>query len=62
MQDEYLEVNPAGQVPAMKETNLETGKVFVLAESHAIMRYLAESRKTMDHWYPRNLRERAKVN
>ena len=34
----------------------------MIAESHAIMRYLADSRGCDDHWYPKDLRKRAKVN
>lgn len=52
---EFLEINPAGQVPAVK---LEDGRI--LAQSNAIMRYLAEGsdlipadafdRAKMDEW------------
>ena len=33
-----------------------------MGESHAIMRYLAESRGCADHWYPSDLRQRAAVD
>ena len=33
-----------------------------MGESHAIMRYLAMSRQVADHWYPKDLRKRAKVD
>lgn len=55
-------VNPAKQIPAMQEENLQTGEVFVLSESHAILRYLAVSRGCPDHWFPRDLRKQAAMN
>ena len=33
-----------------------------MTESHAIMRYLADSRGLADHWYPSGLKERAQVD
>ena len=35
---------------------------FNLSESHAIMRYLATSRKCDDHWYPADPRKRARID
>eukprot|EP00744_Colponema_vietnamica_P021999 GILI01031544.1.p2 GENE.GILI01031544.1~~GILI01031544.1.p2 ORF type:complete len:181 (-),score=54.88 GILI01031544.1:158-700(-) len=46
-----------GQVPAIQE---EDG--FSLAESHAILRYLCQSRALSPHWYPPQARERAVVD
>ena len=46
----------------MQEINEQTGEVFTLSESHAILRYLAVSRGVPDHWYPADLRKRAIVN
>ena len=57
---EFLTVNPMGQVPAMQETD-GAGTPFTLAESHAILKYLCDSRKVEDHWYPTDLRKRAVV-
>ena len=46
----------------MQEINQETGEVFTMSESHAIMRYLARTRDCPDHWYSHDLRRRAKVD
>eukprot|EP01015_Nassula_variabilis_P023892 TRINITY_DN450_c0_g3_i2.p1 TRINITY_DN450_c0_g3~~TRINITY_DN450_c0_g3_i2.p1 ORF type:complete len:246 (-),score=52.82 TRINITY_DN450_c0_g3_i2:99-836(-) len=43
---EYTQVNPSQRVPAIKDGDLS------MFESHAILRYLARSRKVEDHWYP----------
>ena len=58
---EYLAINPAGAIPAMKEVDAD-GTEFILVESHAILRYLCDSREVDDHWYPKDLRARAKVD
>ena len=44
------------QVPAMVDQD------FSLSESHAILRYLHETRHCEDHWYPSDLKKRAKVD
>jgi len=47
-------------LPALKET--EPGKEdFLLGESHAIMRYICDSRG-LDKYYPKDMKKRAKVN
>ena len=46
----------------MKEIDISSGKEFKLFESHAIMRYLAETRKVADHWYPQDPKKRAIVD
>jgi len=46
-------------VPAMKDV---ANGDFVLYESHTIMRYLCESWKCPDHWYPKDPIKRARVN
>lgn len=38
---EYEKINPAKQIPAMSEIDLKTKDEWHLAESHAIMKYLA---------------------
>ena len=38
------------------------GSTWVLSESHAMLKYLATTRKVKDHWYPADLRQRAKVD
>jgi glutathione S-transferase len=53
--DWYLAVNPVGGIPALEDDGL------VLAESHAILRYLA-SRERRDDLYPADLRARATVD
>ena len=62
---EYRKINPNMKVPAIQDT-VETSdgksETFSLFESHAIMRYLHESRGTPDHWYPVDPKQRAKVN
>lgn len=43
---EFSKVNPAQEVPAIQDGD------FTLAESHAIIRYLAKTRKIPDYLYP----------
>ena len=49
--------NPLKQVPCLVERD-----GFVLPESSAILKYLADRHTVSDHWYPRELRARARVN
>ena len=59
----YMSVNPTKQIPALQELDPVTNKVvFQMGESHAILRYLADSRKVADHWYPADLKKRAAVD
>ncbi|KAL1376177.1 hypothetical protein pipiens_004475 [Culex pipiens pipiens] len=51
-------VNRFGKLPAIVEE--ESG--FKLAESIAILRYLAREHSVPDHWYPRDSRRRARVD
>ena len=53
---ELKSLNPNGNVPTLKEGT------FSLYESGAILRYLCSSRKLPDHWYPQELKTRAKVD
>ena len=55
----YLAMNPLGQVPCLREAD-----GFALPESSAILKYLADRhrRRVADHWYPVDLRSRARVN
>ncbi len=53
--DWYLAENPVGGIPALADDDL------VLAESHAILRYLADRERRSD-LYPPDLRERAAVD
>jgi glutathione S-transferase len=53
--DDYLAVNPLGGIPALDDDG------FVLAESQAILRFLAD-REGRDDLYPRDVRDRARVD
>nr|WHS97058.1 glutathione S-transferase [Bougainvillea spectabilis] len=53
---EYEAINPMKKVPAIAHGN------FTLFESHAILIYLACSYKVAEHWYPTDLRTRAKLH
>ena len=53
---DFRKINPAKQVPVMADGD------FILAESHSILRYIAESRVLPDHWYPQDLKKRARVD
>jgi len=53
--DDYVALNPIGGVPTLVDDG------FVLAESHAILRYLT-GREGRDDLYPSDLRERARVD
>ncbi|KAL8180668.1 UNVERIFIED_CONTAM: hypothetical protein K2H54_030717 [Gekko kuhli] len=54
--EEFAKVNVLGKVPALKDAD------FTLAESIAILLYLARKFKTPDHWYPSDLQKRAHVD
>ncbi|XP_067861565.1 glutathione S-transferase theta-1-like [Heptranchias perlo] len=53
---EFGKVNALRQVPAIKDGD------FTLAESLAILKYLARKYQTPDHWYPADLQKRARVD
>jgi len=54
--EEYKKINPRQQIPAIVDGG------YHLFESHAILRYLADSRQVPEHWYPKNLHQRGLVN
>nr|UDM84150.1 glutathione S-transferase theta 3a [Sillago sihama] len=54
--EEFGKVTMIRKAPAMRDGD------FCLAESIAIMQYLAEKFKTPDFWYPADLQQRAQVN
>lgn len=54
--EEFEKVNLLKRVPALKDGD------FTLAESVAILKYLAGKYKTPDHWYPADLQKRARVD
>jgi len=54
----FAAINPLQKIPALEE---EDG--FTLSESHAIMRYLCNSRNVAPNWYPQNdVKQRAKID
>ena len=54
--DAYKQINPVGKVPAIVDDS------FNLSESHTIMRYLCASRNLPDHYYPNDIKQRARVD
>uniref|UniRef100_A0A669PZQ9 glutathione transferase n=1 Tax=Phasianus colchicus TaxID=9054 RepID=A0A669PZQ9_PHACC len=53
---EFRKVNVLMKVPALRDGS------FTLAESVAILMYLARKFKTPDHWYPSDLQKQARVD
>lgn len=53
---EYVKVNPLKRIPAIDDSG------FLLAESHAILTYLCQTRNVPDHLYPKDPKKRALVN
>ncbi|XP_068098649.1 glutathione S-transferase theta-3-like [Hyperolius riggenbachi] len=56
LSEDYAKVNPIRKIPALKDGN------FMLAESIAMLLYMANKYKTPDHWYPSDLQKRARVD
>ncbi|XP_028999952.1 glutathione S-transferase theta-1b [Betta splendens] len=54
--EEFGKINPLRKVPALRDGD------FCLAESVAILIYLAEKFQTPDYWYPAEVQQRARVN
>ncbi|XP_030623345.1 glutathione S-transferase theta-1b [Chanos chanos] len=54
--EDFGKINLLRKAPAMKDGD------FCLAESIAIMIYMAEKFHTPDHWFPADLQKRARVN
>uniref|UniRef100_A0A8D3AR66 glutathione transferase n=2 Tax=Scophthalmus maximus TaxID=52904 RepID=A0A8D3AR66_SCOMX len=54
--EEFGKINLIRKAPALRDGD------FCLAESIAILLYLAEKFKTPDYWYPADLHQRARVN
>jgi len=54
--DEFKLVNPFGQVPVIDDSG------FKLKESIAIFQYLCAQHEVPDHWYPKNLQKRARID
>lgn len=53
---EFLEMNPLGQIPAINDDG------FTLGESDAIMKYIINSRKVGEAYYPEDPKKRAAVD
>ncbi|MBN3304261.1 glutathione S-transferase theta-2 [Amia ocellicauda] len=53
---EFSQLNPMQKVPVMVDNG------FVLTESDAILKYLANSYDVAEHWYPRDPERRARVD
>jgi len=53
---EFAKINPHRKVPAIVDNGL------AINESHTIMRYLKEKYNAADHWYPKKLEDRIKVD
>ncbi|XP_073485304.1 glutathione S-transferase theta-4 isoform X1 [Aquarana catesbeiana] len=56
LSEEFGKVNPLRKVPALKDGD------FTMAESTAILLYLANKYKIPDHWYPADVQKRARVD
>uniref|UniRef100_A0A8C6T1W9 glutathione transferase n=1 Tax=Neogobius melanostomus TaxID=47308 RepID=A0A8C6T1W9_9GOBI len=54
--EEFGKVNPLRKVPALKDGD------FCMGESIPMMEYMAEKFNTPDHWFPKDLQKRARVN
>ncbi|KAM6984660.1 glutathione S-transferase theta-3-like [Aplochiton taeniatus] len=52
----FAKINMVRKAPAIKDGD------FCLSESIAILTYMAEKFQTPDHWYPADLKKRARVN
>ena len=55
---EMLKINPEGQIPFISDKDGQ----FTLIESHAIMKYICQSRNLPEHWYPKSIEGQAKVD
>ena len=53
---DFKQVNPGGKVPAIVDDG------FHLGESHTIMRYICATRNLPDHYYPKDEKQRARVD
>ncbi|CAO2608441.1 Glutathione S-transferase theta-2 [Lemmus lemmus] len=53
---QFLQLNCQRKVPVLKDGN------FVLTESSAILMYLSSKYQVADHWYPADLKARARVH
>jgi glutathione S-transferase len=56
LSEDYGKINPFHLVPAINDNG------FKITESVAILKYLADKYQTPDHWYPKDLQRRAKVD
>ncbi|XP_063769072.1 glutathione S-transferase theta-1-like [Pseudophryne corroboree] len=56
LSEDFLKVNSLHKVPALKHGD------FTMAESTAMLLYMANEYKTPDHWYPSDIKKRARVD
>lgn len=56
LKEDFGAINPFRLVPAIDDNG------FKLTESVAILRYLADKYQVSDHWYPKDLQKRARVD
>ncbi|EDV22207.1 expressed hypothetical protein [Trichoplax adhaerens] len=54
--EEYRKINPHQKVPALKDGD------FFLSESIAMIQFLAQKYETPNHWYPTDIKRRAKID
>lgn len=54
--DDYGKINPFHLVPVIDDNG------FKITESVAILKYLSDKHKVANHWYPKDLQQRAKVD
>mmetsp|Transcript_6056 Transcript_6056/g.4578 ORF Transcript_6056/g.4578 Transcript_6056/m.4578 type:complete len:98 (+) Transcript_6056:123-416(+) len=62
MSEGFLKINPAHTVPTIEEADDANGDKFMLFESGTILRYLSNTRKCPDHWYPKDIKKRAIID
>lgn len=55
-QPDFQKINPLGKIPAIDDNG------FLLGESEAIVRYLMNTRKYAEHFYPKEPKERAIID
>ncbi|XP_072039589.1 glutathione S-transferase theta-1-like [Amphiura filiformis] len=53
---EYTSINPFQKVPCLKDGD------FIVRESISAAKYIASKYKTADHWYPKDLQRRTRVD
>ena len=63
LKTDFMDVNQFGMVPVLVEKGNQDLQDRTIIESGSILRYLADTRKVDEHWFPRsNYLKRAKVD